>query len=494
MNPTRTSDNETVAETFARGQQTLNRLQGNVSAAELANPPAEIKPPAPLQPQPNDGTLNTLVQNVSNNTQQFIQSQSEEAARARELADLLGSQTFDGAGQRQQLNEQFGIPQNLQRLQDLQTQLARANTESGITQTRIQGAAGQTLATAQREVTQEQRENAVRTAGVAAEAAVLQGNIETASTLINQAMTDFYADRQLQNQNMIQQLQYFQGIADDQTAQLLRQEERKYQEDQANIQRVIANVDAAVSSGAATTEEMRQLTDPRLTDEQRLGVAQNVIARTNAQMRNLEMAQMQASIANTYDQISDRRARLALANQAAAIEIDKENATQAQVNEAKGEKALGMLQSIRELKNHPGFSAAVGPNPLARIEYGAGLGVFQGLFTGNKSEFISEVDRLANTLTLENMDLLKGPATDKDVEIVAASMSRLKNRDVSEAGYWEELTRLEQAAQRIVDNVGITPEQAAFYLNIDPQTMQEVDNIFGGSTTNNSTPLLNWNR
>lgn len=209
-------------------------------------------------------------------------------------------------------------------------------------------------------------------------------------------------------------------------------------------------------------------------------------------MQKLQMAGMKADIANTYDQISDRKARLKLAQDAASIEVDTKTAEKAEIDEAKGEKALGMLQSIRELKNHPGFGSAVGPNPLARMQYSAGLGLLTGIFSGDKSEFQGEVDRLANTLTLENMGLLKGPATDKDVEIVANSMSRLKNFDVSEAGYWKELERLEAAAQRIVDNVGVTPEQASFYLGLDQESMSEVDNIFGGSTTNSSTPLINW--
>jgi hypothetical protein len=118
----------------------------------------------------------------------------------------------------------------------------------------------------------------VRTAGLAAEASVLQGNIETASTIINQAMTDYYSDRQLENQNMINQLNYFSGIADEQTKQLLDQEARKYEEDQTNIKRAQSMVDGAVSSGYLSGKELQDvlaITDPAAQTE----MAQIIIAR-----------------------------------------------------------------------------------------------------------------------------------------------------------------------------------------------------------------------
>lgn len=271
-------------------------VQPTVSASEIANPPAKVTPPVP-QVNTNTGTATSgLVDNVTTNTQTFIQAKSDEAAKAKELADLLGTQDSSAADQRQGLNDQYGVTGNLARLTDIQTQLTKANTASDLQKTQITSAAGQTLGQGQRELTQQDRENAVRNAGLAAEASVLQGNIETAGTLINNAMSDFYSDRTLKNQNMIQQLDYFSGIADKQTAQLLDQEKRKYEEDQAKVKDVKETVNAAIASGAATAEDMRALTDPTATDEDRLAIAQSVVARGATQMMNLDMAQKSASI------------------------------------------------------------------------------------------------------------------------------------------------------------------------------------------------------
>lgn len=91
-------------------------------------------------------------------------------------------------------------------------------------------------------------------------------------------MTDFYADRQLKNQNMIQQLSYYSGIADEETKQLLDKEARKYEEDQAAILRAQSLVDNGVSSGylsGKSLQDVLAITDPTAQAE----MAQTLIAR-----------------------------------------------------------------------------------------------------------------------------------------------------------------------------------------------------------------------
>jgi hypothetical protein len=280
---------ETATQTANRARQ---MLEPSVSADQLVEGATPVTPPVPAV-NTNDGSRTAnLVSTTATGTQNFITSQSENAKQRDEIAQLLGSQEFDAAGFRQGLNEQFGMSDTLGRLTDIQTQLAQANTASGVTREQIRGASGQTIAQAQREVTQEDRENAVRTAGLAAEAQILQGNIQTASTLINSAMQDFYADRQLANQNMIQQLDYYSGLADDETAQLLRQEQRKYEEDQSNISRAQSLVDSAVASGYLAGEDLQSvlgINDPVAQAEQ----AQMIIA--NGIRRDIEAAKASAA-------------------------------------------------------------------------------------------------------------------------------------------------------------------------------------------------------
>lgn len=276
----------------AGGERKGRTIAPAVSANELVTPTPDINPPAPQIPVPSTRT-NDLIGNVATNTQGFIQSQSENAAKEKELAALLGTQTFDAASQRTALNEQYQLPANLARLQDIQTQLASANTASELTKTRIEGAAGQTLGQSGREVTQQDRENAVRTAGLAAEASVLQGNIGTASTLINSAMQDFYQDRQLNNQNMINQLNYYSGKVDNETQQLIDKEKRTYEEDQTNIERALTAVDSAVTSGYATQDDINMMTSLSGDPAAQRSYAQKIVAkarRAEIDSQNYEQA------------------------------------------------------------------------------------------------------------------------------------------------------------------------------------------------------------
>jgi hypothetical protein len=295
MNPTETKTSvgmETVDETVNRAKV---MLEPTVSASELTTPTTKVNPPAPTV-NTNDGSrTNNLIQNTATNTQGFIQSESENAAKERELASLLGTQSVNGASERERMGKEFGLTDNLSRLTDIQTQLAQKNEKSALVKAEaVSGGAG--AFQAERALTLEDRQNAIRTAGLAAEANVLQGNIETASTLINQAMSDYYSDRQINNQNLINQLNYYSGKVDSETQQLIDKEKRVYEEDQAKVKRVLDSVDDALASGAASVEDMRTLTNPRATDEDRLAVAQSVIAKGQAQMRDLEIQQAQASI------------------------------------------------------------------------------------------------------------------------------------------------------------------------------------------------------
>jgi hypothetical protein len=351
-------------------QSELNKKRGiqpSVSANELANPPAKVTPPVPV-PSTNDGSrTNNLVDNVTTNTQGFITSESEAAQKRDEIASLLGTQNFDAAGQREDLTEQFGVTGNLSRLQDIQTQLAKANTASNLTKVGIAGAAGQTMGQGQRELNQQDRENAVRTAGLAAEASVLQNNIETASAIINSAMQDFYADRTATNQNMINQLNYFSGIADEQTKQLLEQEKRVYEADQKKIERVLDAVDSATVSGVATVDEIKKITDPTVSDDEKLSLANSIVARRAQQEYNLDKAIKGRQYEKLGLEIDSENAKIVAAQRATeAGTLTPEQFTVA--NDLR--KEVNNLAEVKSAKDLEPNVAAL----IASLEQGTGVG------------------------------------------------------------------------------------------------------------------------
>jgi hypothetical protein len=214
------------------------------------------------------------------------------------------------------LQESSGVNAQIKRREDIQTQIARNNTDSMVRKEMMAGG-GQSAIQGERVLNQEDKIEIIKNAGLAAEAMALSGSIESSSNLINQAMSFFYQDRQLNNQNMIQQLNYFSGIAEGETKQLLDQETRKYEEDQKMVERVKDNVDTAVVSGVATTEELRQMTDPTLTDEERLTVAQGVVARRAQQEYNLDKAIKGREYEKLGLEIDSENAKILAAQQAA---------------------------------------------------------------------------------------------------------------------------------------------------------------------------------
>ena len=308
---------ETVDETVARAKAQLGdayvapkaTIQPTVSANDLANPPTTptITPtPEPTLPDQSkvDGVLGS------------IRSTSENAKKLAEQQAIFGQFAEDSSGfkiQEEQL-QKFGVtPEKLSRLEDIQLQLSERNTESALTKTRIEGGAGQTIGQSGREVTQEAKENAVRNAGLASEAAVLQGNIETGRALANDAVNIALQDRTFKATAMLQQINDMKDVVNEETRQLLVKEERTYEAELARIAEIKENVSTAMINGASQSE-MQFMTDPKTPDDVKLRVAQAITARGANQMRNLQIAQSNASIASSYASAAASRASTNRAN------------------------------------------------------------------------------------------------------------------------------------------------------------------------------------
>lgn len=284
--------------TLKGSKQRTNTLTGSVSAADLATPVQPVTVPEPVTTPVPTRTLK-ISENVSRDANGFIAAQTAEADRLKQLEAEYAKQ-----GNQQSLSDLFNTTladngvttSSLKELKDIQLQLTDMNTGNEMAKTKIEGAAGQTQSQALREVTQQDRENAVRTAGLAARAAVLQGNIETARTLAVDAVDIAYKDRQDKANNLLNQINSLQGKVDDQTAQLLEEEKRSYEAELASLKELKDASSAAIASGAASQSEIAQLTDPSIDDATKLSLAQSITARGAAEDRNLSRAAQYASI------------------------------------------------------------------------------------------------------------------------------------------------------------------------------------------------------
>ena len=475
MNPTEeiTTEGQAAAGRIAENRAQRDQQSLQVSANNLVNPPraTNLTPPV-LETPPQTGTANA----VSKDLGEIITAQTKEAsdlrARRSEFAELGNLGTL-GDFRTQQLAD-LGVPDNVRQLKDIQLQLADVDTESELTQTRIQGAAGQTLAGGQREVTQEQRENAVRRSGLAAQASVLQGNIQTATTLVNQAVQTAYQDRTLKNSNLLNQINDLSGTVDNQTQQLLDQEKARVEADQAAVKEVKDSVALAMQSGAATPQEVAQLTDINATDADRLSLAQFITARGATEDRNLdvqgkksELLTQQLQRQNLQDQMDSRNT--AAREAALAASTQPEEARLQKV--ADTEQALGIKTLAEELISERGGSAAIG----------FGLGKFFGVDAiggTERADFEAKATRLSNLLTLDNLKLMTGVLTDRDIELLATAGSNLSNFDLSQEAYLAEINRVISDMDRTIEENGVSEEQAVHFGLVDDTDLAEVNLIY----------------
>ncbi len=274
-----------------------NKIEPVISASELVNPTGSFAVPEPTAPTAPTGGLK-IANNVSRDLDGFISAQTEEAKQLRDLQKTYAS--FSQQGDLSDLftttQAQFGVtPETLKELKDINLQLADMDTASGLTKVGIAGAAGQTVGQAGRELTQEDREASVRSMGLAARAAVLQGNIETANQIARDTVNTAYQDRTLQATNILNQIDMAQGQVDEQTAQLLEQEKRVYEAELANIQEVKDSVANAMVSGA-TQSEISRLNDQTVSDADKLALANSITARGATELRGLDIQEKEASI------------------------------------------------------------------------------------------------------------------------------------------------------------------------------------------------------
>lgn len=148
-------------------------------------------------------------------------------------------------------------------------------------------------------------------------------------------------------------------------------------------------------------------------------------------------------------------------------------------------KTRNLAETIIRLKNNQGgINSMVGE--LGKVgRFGSQLwDATIGLATGQQAERASaaaDIESLQNMLLTEELDLMTGPLTDKDLEVLLASATTLGNTGQPEADYNRELDRVLNTVKNGIRTSArqgrITPEQAA-----------EMEQIFSMLNQNNYDP------
>ena len=205
---------------------------------------------------------------------------------------------------------------------------------------------------------------------------------------------------------------------------------------------------------------------------------QDPMQKLQAQQARENILTSQAQRANIYDQIQSRQDALRQkAEDEAKSEATAQQAIETQ-KQADAEQALNIKSLANELLTTAGLEAAVGvgfkKTFLNAIPFVSG----EAVAGSDRANFEAKASRLANLLTIDNLKLMSGVLTDKDIEILASAGSNLGNMDMSETEYKKEINRIVSTMNRTINNNGITNEQAIYWGLFDQSELSDFNNIW----------------
>lgn len=453
-------------------------MEAVLNAQDLVNPIEAPTIPTPDVPE----TPSEFVQRSG-----IIQANTEESQQRDQVFSQLqesgNTPSFENEFQGQ-LN-QFGTPDAVNSLRDVQSQLAKLNTSFDIQGSQI--ADGNSIGQAQREVSQNDRERAIRTAGLSAQAELLQGNIQTAQSIARDTVNFAFQDEQLRLNQLGKQYDALQDRVSGQEAQLLEQRRNELEQEQANLANLQSNVESAIASGGASPSDMAVLTDTNRSREERLALAQQIVARTtagdrqrdiavkNAQLRNANRKQTSVVEVGGSKQLINTQTGEVIATYGQGDLEGVEPMTQQQeFSETKS------VNEIAGLTDHEGLNSAVGPIALARVPVGDAFGA--------KDDFIGSVENMVKNLTLltyaeaKEQGLTFGAMSQGEWDILAQSATKISQwreyedddptkqvvgYDVNETAFKGELDSLTQFAKLGFINKGGDPESVGVIVTED---------------------------
>ncbi len=269
-----------------------------LTGQDLVDPPKPVDLSGTFQEVPvPDGTKAFGYADYMTERDKANEAAQKEMQEQQSLYNVLGADPNYSQNMQSSLLTEYGVtPEVLERRREIKTQLAKMNERSLRTQQEIAAAPGQTLRQGHGEITQQDRENYIRSYGLAAEAAVLDENIDTARDLVRDMMTQVNADRQVQLDMRKDQLDRAREVADKEQERAIEAELAVIAEEKEKIKRTEDAIDEAIASGAASREDIAIFQNQDLTDEEKFNRAQEVIGRVAKEDRDLDRANIWSQI------------------------------------------------------------------------------------------------------------------------------------------------------------------------------------------------------
>lgn len=361
---------------------------------------------------------------------------------------LTAIQKMGGKVQAQSSAEQqAGLPVLNQQLTDINSQIQTLQNEAKAIPLNIQnefegrGATAAGVAPVQAAAL---RKNAIKALGLSSIASTLQGNIALAQQQANRAVEVEFAPLEAEINYLREAMTLNEkrlNREDSKRTQLmqfrLNERERLLSNAKEDRNIIIGWAAEAAKLGNAPSLVLNNAlteTDPRSA----LAILNPYLVDIDAkQQAYAELEYKRAQTAQTYEQIRLVKANIdiAEANAEKTRQEIEAGRTPTQAAQDRKNEVLTLAQGLRA-DNAVGKSSAVGASFAKAVPFGQTLG-----FQGNRSAFEARVDTLKANLTLDNLKLLKGPMSDKDLAFLQAVGSSL-NTNMSEAAFNEELDKV----------------------------------------------------
>jgi len=263
-----------------------------ITADSLTQPQKQVKLPQPKLSTPPSQFVNTLQPAINQAQQGLIQAQTEEANQRNDvLRQLLRVDDPNSQDTYDNKFRQLGGNDYLKQFTDANTRLAQLQGVFNTGSQKVSSAPGQSQVFEGLQLNEVSRQKAVEVGNQALVVQALQGNVETARQIALDTTRFASEDRANKLQSLMAQFQSLDGIVQGQEKQLIDAQKVKIEQEYDQLKRTQNTIDTAIQSGGASTEEMIQLSNPNLSDEQKMTIAQGILARTSFENRTFEQGQ-----------------------------------------------------------------------------------------------------------------------------------------------------------------------------------------------------------
>lgn len=299
MPPTQTPTIEDVRTQAGRVQDLATDLTVTGDDLMTEQTPIDLGQPE-IEENPLPGAqavAQSALQNAQNDLSTAVtEEQERQAALQNDISGLMADEQPDFTGRVTSTLDRLGTPDAFNGLRQATERLNALNTQFDLGNVELQGAGGQETGTLQREVTQNERERAVRTKGAAAQVELLRGNIELAQSIARDASNDAFRQRQLRLNNLNSQLDRVSKSLTAKESDQFELQKKKIEQEQEELNAAKEDVATAIATGAASDQELETLSNDNLPVAERQALAQTIQGRAAQQTREQELLESQATI------------------------------------------------------------------------------------------------------------------------------------------------------------------------------------------------------